>query len=528
MSAAVTFALPPARKPADAATLRKAVARAAATLAAPAAEHAAPGGCGCDTGAPAPCPKCAAKAWAQVPLGAPNDPLEAEADRMADALDRRPTTAAAGGADAPPDEGGNALGRLTEHPLGGAPAVLGRALSEGGQALPAATRAHFESAFGYDFSRVRVHAGSRAGAAARALSSRAFTWGQHVAFAPGQYAPHSAGGRHLLAHELTHVVQQSGAGRPAAAAAKAVDEEAGDGVRTRCTARLQRMPAAPTLGGGISAGVLSARPQVQRDFALEPPRPAAVPRVLTPQQMLDAIAFNERVVTVIGVEGIAELRDVLGIARAPAVIDQEFVEAVQRWQAMQGIGEDGRLGPESAGRLFVEIGAEQVGRAELASGPTYRAAMSLTPPVDAAGQQTTGFSFSAEFKNDPVNGVFASCGEVRQFIQWDAASAAALPGGRPHAGFPAGSAAGTWIEDRDTANLRYGHRRGRHAESIAGNSYIDTRGNRNAAFGHIFRGRDFPGGPDPLLAGQWRFFVRAFDVCNGNKVLGTDFLRITW
>lgn len=527
MSTAVTFALPPARKPADLAALRKAVTRAAASLAPSVAEHAAPG-CGCDTGAPVPCPKCVQKAWAQVPLGTPNDPLEAEAERVADALDHQPDAATSGNAEAPPDDGNRSLGRLVEHSLSGAPAVLGQALSEGGQALPTATRSQFESALGYDFSRVRVHAGSRAGAAARTLSSRAFTWGHHVAFAPGQYAPHSAAGRHLLAHELAHVVQQSGVGRPAAASAatKAMgeDDDAGEGLTTRCPARLQRMP-----GDGISAGVLTRRLRVQRDFALQPPRPAAVPRVLTPQQMLDAIAFNERVVAVIGPDGIARLRDVLGIARAPAVIDQAFVEAVQRWQAMQGLGEDGRLGPESAGRLFVEIGAEQVGRAELTSGPTYRARTTLAPPVDGAGQQRARFDFDAEFKNDPVNGIYASCGEVRQFIQWDAASAAALPlGGRPHAGFPAGSAADTWIEDRDTVNKRYGHRRGPHAESIAINTYLDTASNRNAAFGHRYHGEDRPGGPAALLAGHWRFFVRAFDVCNGNKVLGTDFLRITW
>jgi hypothetical protein len=523
VSAAVTFALPPARQPADAATLRKAVARVATTLAPAAAEHVAPG-CGCDTGAPAPCPKCAAKAWAQVPLGAPNDPLEAEADRMADALDRRPATVAAGGADAPPDEGGNVLGRLTEHALGTAPGVLRQALSEGCQPLPAATRTHFESALGYDFSRVRVHAGSRAGAAARALSSRAFTWGQHVAFAPGQYAPHSAAGRHLLAHELTHVVQQSG--RPGGATPRSATTEEADyavvHTAQRHAVRRMMLPA-------ISAGAAGACPIVQRDFALQPPRPDAVPRVLTPQQLQEAIDYNQRVVTVIGPTGVQELRGVLGVAATPAVIDQEFVEAVQRWQAVQGIDADGKLGPETAARLFHEIGAEQVGRAELASGPAYHATMSLTPPVDAAGQQNTGFRFEAEFRNDPANGIYASCGEIRQFIQWDAASAAALAGGRPHGGFPAGSPTNTWIEDRDgTDTLRYGHRRAPHLANIAGNEFIDNAGNRNPAFGHIYRGRDFPGGPDAVLAGHWRFFVRAIDVCNGNRALGTDFLRITW
>ena len=61
----------------------------------------------------------------------------------------------------------------------------------------------------YDFSGVRVHADERAGATARdALHASAFTVGSHIVFAPGTYAPDTADGRRLLAHELAHVVQQ--------------------------------------------------------------------------------------------------------------------------------------------------------------------------------------------------------------------------------------------------------------------------------------------------------------------------------
>ena len=77
-------------------------------------------------------------------------------------------------------------------------------------------------------------------------------------------------------------------------------------------------------------------------------------------------------------------------------------------------------------------------------------------------------------------------------------------------------------------NKRYGHRREPHAESISISTYLDTTGHRHAAFGHRYHGEDRPGGPAALLAGHWRFFVRAYDVCNGRKVLGTDYLRITW
>jgi hypothetical protein len=117
---------------------------------------------------------------------------------------------------------------------------------------------------------------------------------------------------------------------------------------------------------------------------------------------------------------------------------------------------------------------------------------------------------------------------VRQFVQWDPAFAAAAAGGIPHAGFPAGTAANTWIEDRDgTDTLRYGHRSGPHSGSLgAGNEYTDNTGHRNAAFGTVYAGRDFPG--TPLHAGHFRFMVRVIDVCNGNRRLGDDFLRVTW
>jgi hypothetical protein len=68
-----------------------------------------------------------------------------------------------------------------------------------------------EPRFGYDFSSVRIHTDADAASHASAINARAYTHGTHVAFATGQYAPKSDAGRHLIAHELAHVVQQSGA-----------------------------------------------------------------------------------------------------------------------------------------------------------------------------------------------------------------------------------------------------------------------------------------------------------------------------
>jgi len=76
--------------------------------------------------------------------------------------------------------------------------------TSGGNALPDATRRHFESAFQTDFSDVRVHEGAAAGA----MGAQAFTHGSNIHFAPGRYDAISEGGKELLGHELTHVVQQ--------------------------------------------------------------------------------------------------------------------------------------------------------------------------------------------------------------------------------------------------------------------------------------------------------------------------------
>lgn len=78
----------------------------------------------------------------------------------------------------------------------------------GGQPLDAETRAYMEPRFGFDFSRVRIHADSQAADAARSVNAHAYTLGSSVVFGAGRYAPATGEGRRLLAHELTHVVQQ--------------------------------------------------------------------------------------------------------------------------------------------------------------------------------------------------------------------------------------------------------------------------------------------------------------------------------
>jgi len=89
----------------------------------------------------------------------------------------------------------------------GPPPLVHEVLQSSGQPLDSSTREFMESRFGYDFSPVRLHTDARAEESARELNAHAYTVGGDIAFGARQFTPHTADGRRLLAHELTHVIQ---------------------------------------------------------------------------------------------------------------------------------------------------------------------------------------------------------------------------------------------------------------------------------------------------------------------------------
>jgi hypothetical protein len=182
------------------------------------------------SGSPGPLPASGAVAG-QLSISEPGDASEREADRMAAAVMRMPeltapssiNAALVGDKRAPvvqrrctqcEEENNVAKVQGKELPANSpqvlplVPASVG-ALKGGGSPLPAGTRAFFEPRFGADFSGVRVHADSQAAKTAGAINAKAFTVGRHIAFGAGHFSPDSQAGRHLLAHELSHVVQQT-------------------------------------------------------------------------------------------------------------------------------------------------------------------------------------------------------------------------------------------------------------------------------------------------------------------------------
>ncbi|HEY8699135.1 MAG TPA: DUF4157 domain-containing protein [Rhizomicrobium sp.] len=151
---------------------------------------------------------------AKLTVGQTDDPLEREADRIADQVMRmpEPRRASAGARHQPVQNGSGTVQTRSLQPPNStavdAPPIVGDVLSSPGRPLEPKARAFFESRFGCDFSDVRVHTDRRAADAARSIGARAFTSGRRIAFAHGEYAPDMESGRRLVTHELAHVLQQ--------------------------------------------------------------------------------------------------------------------------------------------------------------------------------------------------------------------------------------------------------------------------------------------------------------------------------
>ncbi len=106
-------------------------------------------------------------------------------------------------------------GRRTSQTAGAASGLPRFVTPSGGKPIDASARATAESAYGRDFEDVRVHTDGEAAKYADAFHARAFTSGRDIVFGEGEYAPRSSEGQRLIAHELAHVVQQSGGTSPA-------------------------------------------------------------------------------------------------------------------------------------------------------------------------------------------------------------------------------------------------------------------------------------------------------------------------
>lgn len=160
---------------------------------------------------------------AKLVIGRISDPLEHEADRVADQVMRTTGPAfvaiSAGSAQISrkctlceakekEEEKVQRKPAASEDAVGQAPAIVREVLRSPGQPLDSVTRAFFEPRFGRNLSHIRVHTDAAAAASARAIGARAYTRGDHIAFGGGSYQTGTFTGLHLLAHELAHTAQQ--------------------------------------------------------------------------------------------------------------------------------------------------------------------------------------------------------------------------------------------------------------------------------------------------------------------------------
>ncbi|WP_020681055.1 DUF4157 domain-containing protein [Marinobacterium rhizophilum] len=179
----------------------------------------------------------------------------------------------------------------------------------GGSNLPPRLRHRMEQGFGASFADVRIHTGNAADQSAAAIGARAYTVGRHIVFAGDEYRPAHTDSQQLLAHELTHVLQQR------------------------------------------QAGLL-----VQRDLAREHRRGPEATQALSDAQVADAVAFNSARFDDRYMIGL--MRDVLGLSRLPMDTDDAFARAVGEFQAFWRLPQDGKLGHRTTHRLFQEFVAE--------------------------------------------------------------------------------------------------------------------------------------------------------------------------
>lgn len=265
----------------------------------------------------------------KLTVNTPGDPYEQEADEMANRVMQMPKAQTGGSSPAffspsPPDlvhrkcahceeEEKKRVQRKESGPTaeneGGTLDSYVNGLDGKGQPLPPESNSFFASRMGRDFSDVRVHTGADAARSATSISALAYTTGNNIVFNTGQYSPGTDPGKKLLAHELTHVIQQSGG-----------------------------------------------KNFIQRDYAKELPNPEAVAPALTADQVADAIRFNQR--TLRDAWEIALIRDVIGLEREPSVIDADFVNSLAEYQAENNITADGKLGPVTSARLSGELRSE--------------------------------------------------------------------------------------------------------------------------------------------------------------------------
>ncbi len=176
--------------------------------------------CGNSAGSSGSCAECQSKQegilQTKLHIREAGDRYEQEADYIADQIMRMPEPSLKRQIESKEEEGEMVQKKAVPKPTplnrsqssSEAPPIVHKVINSSGQPLDSKTRTFMESRFGYDFSKVRVHIDGASADSACAVQARAYTTGHDIVFGSGEYAPSTAEGKRLLAHELVHIVQQ--------------------------------------------------------------------------------------------------------------------------------------------------------------------------------------------------------------------------------------------------------------------------------------------------------------------------------
>ena len=432
----------------------------------------------------------------KLAISQPGDVYEQEADRVADQVLRMPeptvqracAPCAAGGTPCPkcaaekqeplPLDGGGRVGvkrmqRQSESATTNrsAPGNFLGGLGAG-RPLDSATRAFFEPRFRTDFSHVRVHTDDRAADSARSVNALAFTVGRDVVFGAGQYMPGTSAGKRLMAHELTHVVQQT-YGRHTQNTLKNANEQ---------TTLTQMMG-----------------PMIQRELATpEPATPNPTQPDLTEQQIRGAIRFNSQSYNTTNARLI---QDILG-GPVTGAWDASNIRAIAEIQQRFGLEKDGKVGPNTFNFIVNELNLEGAPTDTRHCLTMFRV---VFHPVQSSA--TAGPGGTTQIRGHHVIKIrFSSrcnCSEF-EYRQHIAGVATVSRGNvsQDLANFfsliPGGSLPITFQEDGNTAcpSQNYGHRNqageASTTASCGQNHYTDNAGTTDQPNGCVYEGEDFP------------------------------------
>jgi hypothetical protein len=365
------------------------------------------------------------------------------------------------------------------------PPLVNEVLRSPGQPLDPHTRSFFEPRFNHDFSRVRVHTDAPAAKSALAVNARAYTVGQDVVFGGQQYQPHNSLSRRLLAHELTHVVQQRGSGATGPLTIGSANDRLEQEADLAASQLALGSVAAPTM---TTAGSVR---RLQRDLATPPPAVAEpVLPDLTPDEIQEAIEFNRARYNE------ANTRLIQRLLGGPQTGEwtEENIEAIANTQQEYGLPKDGKVGEAT----FRFLNREQTLEGMTRSNENCLVSFRLIGP-DAqtfARVDPTHCIFRGHFRIQAQFSQRCNCSQFqyRQFIRghWHRTRGGVVTD--IPIGLPGGVLGAAFVEDADVLDNppNYGHRN-LPADAAPEDHYIDDAGGDDQANGCRYRSQDFVG-----------------------------------